>query len=401
MLSSSLFAASLWDFRLGDLRVFDGVAIVFLLSFFILRPDFDRTWISRRAYILPFVAITISYAILGYLNFHHRSSLAIGILALFCLQSGGYEELGKLGRVFKWIVYLHVAVWAIQYISFQCFGAIIDPQQLFGVNSRIIDNRGDSAFHHIRAAGLFQEPNSYCLNMFVVGTAALLPARDRILALVAVATMLLSESLWGIVAAFVLIALNEWNSSDSFARKCASVAATFVAVIVAFNAVLWLTKYSAETKPELYLRLSVLGSDLSVRYRYVAATNPKAPVCVDCGRRDAASKPQSLRPYPLLGNGLSTSQFINSIPANGVSFIWHSFGIIGLPLLILACVVMLLKLTMRDRFYIAGALVFAFTSYPLITYAILWLWIPSVVMCARLKDERVNLSKPLAAVGKD
>jgi hypothetical protein len=43
-------------------------------------------------------------------------------------------------------------------------------------------------------------------------------------------------------------------------------------------------------------------------------------------------------------------------------------------------------LSIRDQLYIAPAAVFAFTTYPLITYVVFWLWLPLPIMLARRKS---------------
>ena len=170
-LASAIVAASLWDFRLATLRIFDLVSLVFICGFFALEFDVKRDWFSRRAYILPLVVLFVAYAIYGYVNFDHRSSLAIVLLSLICLQFAGYANASWLARVFRWIVYLNVAAVLLQYFSFRLFGVLLDPNQLLGVTSRIFE--GGGGIPYIRAAGLFQEPNSCALNIFMMAAAAL------------------------------------------------------------------------------------------------------------------------------------------------------------------------------------------------------------------------------------
>ena len=140
-LAAAIVAASLWDFRVATIRVFDLASLLLICGFFALDPDFKRDWFSRRMYILPLVVVVLLYAGLGYVNFHHRSSFAIALLALVCLQFAGYPHAMWLARVFKWLVYAHVAMLLTQYLAFRVFGLLIDPQELFGTHSRILTYR--------------------------------------------------------------------------------------------------------------------------------------------------------------------------------------------------------------------------------------------------------------------
>jgi hypothetical protein len=376
-LACAIFAASLWDFRIATVRIFDLISLISMCGFFLLEFDARRDWLSKRIYVLPLTVLIVAYAGLGYANFHHRSSLAIALLALVSLQFAGYSKASWLAGIFRGVVYLNVTVLLVQYFSFHIFGHVLDPQQLLGERSRIL--LGTWSTPYLRPAGLFQEPNSYALNLFMMTVAALVPKRDRILALIAAGSMLLSESMWAVVAAFVLVALNEWNSDAAFVKRSASVLLLWLAMFVCFNGYLWLLKPEQLKEPPLYSRLSHMQIDASARDRYGALLDRAAATsCPACQLNlETFHIPKSL------GRGLSTAAFISAVPANGFSFVWYCMGPAGLGLLAIALFSSLYGAIMRDALYAAAALVFVFTTYPTVTYVIFWLWFAAIITMVR------------------
>lgn len=397
-LASAIVAASLWDFRVATIRVFDLVSLISLCTFFVLRLDIGRGWFARRAYILPFIAVMIAYAVYGYVDFHHRSSLAIVLLALASLQFAGYSDVSWLPRVYRWVVYLNVAVQAAQYVLFYVFNWILDPQLPFGIVSRIFE--GGGTIRYLRPAGLFQEPNSYSLNLFMMAAVVLLTKHDRRFAFLSAASMLITESLWGIVGAFVLLAFNEWYSSATFLRKCVALFLVWVTAFICFNAYLWAMKPESESKPYVYQRLARMTADPSARDRYGELIDQKRVFeCPECKKT-----PPAINLWPLfakyLGRGLSTAVFLSEVAANGYSFFWYCMGPVGLALLVGAFMWAMYGLTIRDQLYIAAAAVFAFTTYPLITYVVFWLWLPLLIMLARRKSAHLGLGSSFLPIAR-
>jgi hypothetical protein len=395
-LACALVAASLWDFRVATVRLFDLVALISLIVFFALERDFGRGALTRRAHILPFVAVMIAYAIFGYFDFHHRSSFAIVLLALVCVQFAGYADNAGLRRIFRWIVYLNVAVQAVQYVCFYALGRLLDPQYFFGIESRILEAGG--TVQYLRPAGLFQEPNSYSLNLFMMAAVVLLARHDRRFAFLSAASMLLTESLWGIVGAFVLLAFNEWNASATFLRKCAALAVVWIVVFVCFNAYIWVMKPASADEPYLYARLGRMSVDPSARDRYGEFIDKtRVYECPECKKTPPTIglSPQLVK---LVGRGLSTAVFYSEVAANGYSFFWYCLGPVGLMLVGAALIWAMLGVALRDQIYIAAAMIFAFTTYPLVTYVIFWLWLPAMLEVARKKSlAAATVDHPAAA----
>ncbi len=90
LLAIALAAATLWDYRLFGLRIFDGLALVCLTGFFFVNFEpLNGFFQRRRDYWLMFGTI-VAYAALGFILYGHRSSLAIIILGI-----GGFILIGR------------------------------------------------------------------------------------------------------------------------------------------------------------------------------------------------------------------------------------------------------------------------------------------------------------------
>jgi hypothetical protein len=214
----------------------------------------------------------------------------------------------------------------------------------------------------------------------------MLTTRDRRFAFLSAASMLITESLWGIVGAFVLLALNEWNSNRSFLRKCVALLVVWITAFICFNGYLWAMKPKTESRPYVYQRLARMTADPSARDRYGELIDQtRIFECPECKKTPptAGVSPQLAK---FVGRGLSTAVFFSEVAANGYSFFWYCLGPIGLMLVAGAMLWAMLGVALRDQVYIAAAMIFAFTTYPLVTYVIFWLWLPAMLQVARRKS---------------
>ncbi len=379
-LQSAMAAATLWDYRLFDLRVFDGAAIMLFALWLVLTPEPVAGFLRRRSdYWLLFLTVAV-YAGAGYVMHGHRSSLAIvALAAIGFILIGRAEWLKAIGPTLWVLVGVHISFFVIQFGAFYGFGRVIDFQAIVGEASRIV-----RAPSHMRAAGLFQEANSFCLNLFVLTSIAILWRPSRLLTSGAVATIIVSESLWGFGAALLLLLLNEMRRKEPLRHLLIALAVTGATVGVLFNAYLWLNKNPNEHVPYFYWRIVSIAQDSSLRERYLRNT---------CSRAEQIQirsvTPEARLMSVLLGDGLSTRFFEECLPANGISFLFKSFGVVGLISLLTGFGWALRGLSGRAKFYAISAIGFSFTSYPLVTYFIFWLWLPAVIGLLRR-----DLSKP-------
>ena len=376
-LQMAIACATLWDYRLFDLRLFDGAAVLLLGLCLIMTPKrSERFFAERRSYWLLFLTIAV-YAIVGFILHQHKSSLAIlGLTAIGFIFVGRTDWLRIIGPVLWLLICVHMIFFAVQFIGFYGFGQVIDFQTIIGATSRIM-----RAPSQMRASGLFQEANSYCLNLFVLTSAAILRRPSRILTACAALTMILSESLWGLGAALLLLFLCEWRLQRSLRRLLLTLTVSALTIGVIFNGFLWLSKSSYENVPFFYARLATIVSDLSLQERYIQNS------CERGGQADAASDPSGTRIAPLIaGAGLSTGFFQDCLPANGISFLIKSLGPIGLAALVLGFAIAFRGLSSSAKIYATVAIGFSFTTYPLLTYLIFWLWLAAVLGLLRLSE---------------
>ena len=195
-------AATLWDYRLFDVRLFDGAALLLLGLGLILMPRSQGGFLSsRRDYWLLFLTVAV-YSVIGFVSQEHRSSLAILALAAIGFTLVGRTDWLRAAAPALWfLVCIHTLFFAIQFLGFYGLGKVIDFQTILGETSRIMRTPTQ-----MRASGLFQEANSYCLNLFVLTSVAILWRPSRILTVGAALTMITSESLWGLGAAVAIAA---------------------------------------------------------------------------------------------------------------------------------------------------------------------------------------------------
>lgn len=386
-LLAAIAAATVWDFRLLEIRVFDGIAVLLFGIWLILAPEPIKGFFERRRrYWFLFATIGI-YCIAGFLLHEHRSSLAILALAMVGLVLVGRTDWLKTAGPVLWVlVGVHAFFFAIQFIGFYCFGLVIDYQSIIGSEARIL-----RAPTHMRVAGLFQEPNSYCLNLFFIASIAILWRPSRIGTFVAALTMFISESLWGIGAATLLLFLNEMRLHPSPRKIALSFGTVFVMVAIIFNGYLWITKNPTESIPFSYGRVIDILKDASLRERYLRNTCPYNDSHVISGPLTTRLMQNTF------GNGLSTHYFTECLPANGFALLFKSFGVVGLAMLLAGLWFALRPLSVGSKLYAFLALGFAFTSYPLITYVIFWIWLPMLIRLLRLANEE-SVPAPVATV---
>ncbi len=372
--AAAVAAASLWDFRLFDLRLFDGVALGCLGVYFVLAPEARTGFMLRRRSYWVLFSVIISYAAVGYVLHSHRSSLAIAALAVVGFVTIARRDWLDSAASFLWpLVCTHILFFFVQFGAFYVFHYVIDYQTALGETSRIM-----LAPDHMRAAGLFQEPNSYCLNLLVIASMAILKRPSRPLTLTAALTALLSESFWGIGVAMVLLFLNEMRLQQSPRRFIIAVSASLAAIVVVFNAYLWLGKNRNYPAPYAYGRIIGILSDPSMRERYIQNT------CSFNNHTVAASSPAVTVAKWALGEGLTTQFFKECLPVNGFAFLLKSFGAVGIVLVLAGFALAFRGLLISDKVYAALAIGFSLTSYPLVTYVIFWLWLSAIIGLLRL-----------------
>lgn len=391
-LYAAVTAATLWDFRLFDLRIFDGAALALFGLWLALTPEPLSGFLERRRrYWVIFLTVVV-YAAAGHLLHGHKSSLAImALAAIGFLVVGRMDWLQRVGPFLWAVVCIHIFFFTVQIVAYYEFDhAIIDFQNLIGQKSRLIVNED-----HMRAAALFQEPNSYSLNLFMLASVAILWWNNRVLVLLAAFTMILSESLWGLGAGLVLIFMGEMQRQHSWRRLTYALTITFVFLGTLFYGYLWIYKNPISDVPYFYMRMkSLLVDDGSVQERYFRNT------CVRADRPGQMNvAPEKYMTSLLIGDGLSTIHFQQCLPVNGISFLSKSFGAAGMILLLAGIAIALAGLPVGAKLFFVMAIGFSFTSYPLVTYVFFWFWLPTLFGLIRF-DRSEPAASPDAAPSK-
>ena len=185
LLTIAWVTASLWDFRFHGLRPFDAVALAGILGFVVITWTEDKKWPMRGQPVLPLFVVFIAYCVFGYIDYQHRSSVAMIVLSIFGLYLIVANRSPNVFVICKWLCAVHITAYFIQIGVYYILGYTIDFHKIYGASSRLYF---DSSF---RGAGLFQEPNSYCLNLFVLAAMAIFVRQSRSLAIFAGMSMML------------------------------------------------------------------------------------------------------------------------------------------------------------------------------------------------------------------
>ena len=122
-------------------------------------------------------------------------------------------------------------------------------------------------------------------------------------------------------------------------------------MLFVFNAYLWMVKPARLERPEFYSGLAAIRSDTSLHDRYLANGSDIKP-CPNCKPFIQRTPAFNITPILklLIGDGLSTQVFVNKLPANGMAFLFNSFGVIGLMLLA-GCVFLALQGFLITTYY--------------------------------------------------
>jgi len=352
----SLF--TLWDYYIPPYgRVIDYVGLALLVL-----------WLTRRllttgrlpmsfsgAHIMIIVASTPAI-VAGYLTGGWLTSSAYltGLLFVYFIYANQTIDHALLRRQLSWLILIHIGFFALQFGLFRGTGFLIDYHSAFGsIEPRVLSL--SSGF--FRAGGLFQEPNGFCITVFMlVALRSLVGNGKRRLDIVLLASqvaMLLSESLWGIVAAvaLLLVAFNVFRLTVEHivTRVVLGVVLTGTVATIIYD------PYILEQifDPITVRRIMYVQDDGSFTARYLG----NLAIAVETGL--------------FFGHGINIDEFPTYFGNNGFSFYVYTFGLLGLLLFILWIAIDGWSDPLRKIFIV----LFAVTTYPLFTYASWWAWL--------------------------
>ncbi len=367
---ASLVLFSLWDYYIPFLggRVLDYVGIVLIMVYVgsrFIQLDFGVLKFTR-AYLLLLLAM-FPLVVLAYLGGGWLTATAflLGSTLVYSFFSSARYSLDRLYKQCGYLILFNLLFFFFQYAAYKLIGIVVDYHSYFGSISPRVFNEDVLFF---RAAGLFQEPNSFSVTLFMLNVTRVLLKNDKpdMLFFGSLLALVLSESLWGVGATLVLALLAARLSMPTvpilvlLAGLGGLVSVGFVILIN------WPDTLGLVINPLTLWRLGNLDVDASVEGRYGGGV-------VDI-KLDA--------PF-MFGHGLTTTDFHSLAGANSIGFFLYSFGLIGM-LLFLAWIMIDSK---KNRLLVVMSILFLMTSFPLFTYAFWWAWLGILIRSSNIEKE--------------
>ncbi len=382
-LTLTLFLSSLSDFRVNAVRIFDIMAIVLtLLYIFCAEQKLNKLRnLSKYQKAIPFFIVIFLWSVYGYLNFHHRSSLAIILLSsifllLFVFTENNLKNTNLIGKYLTFIILFHILAFFVQYLGFILFHIVIDYQIPFGYISRIFP---EGSSHILRASGIFQEPNTYCVNIFLLLICYINCNFSKWVFFLGVLSMVLSGSLWGLAVAFFLIFIFYASTQNNFysLRFLFSKLIPRLVILIFFSSTyFYFTKPSYLEIPNIYNRIKNINTDPSFIERFKKSNlNNNIFGSYENGSFTLGHFVNNKDDLfvKMIGEGFSTHYFQLGLPVNTFSLLLKSFGYFGVFFLALSFLYLISSLSIGKISFVSAYLVIIFTSYPILTYYIFWI----------------------------
>jgi hypothetical protein len=337
---------SLWDFYIGEVRVFDflglALALAGVAALLITRAvvRFDRSTMLVTS--LLFLLILV-YSVIGIAqhpdNLKPSVGMLLGVSALMIVTVSPLSA-HAVDDCIRYLAYVHLTAFFLQLVYYYAVGDVLNYHAFLGLEPRLVA----SVF---RPAGLFREPAIYCFfacSLFLLRRQRAVPL--TVLDALLLTSMALSLSLWGTLFAYFLFAL--------FCPRRALVTTLVVGVLVLVS-----MQFLDYVHMPVYLlfksRLSDLGSDASFQGRYGGTFSLLGSALTD--------------PSVVFGNGINN--FFEEVGSNGFAFIVNSMGLIGFLLLLFLC---LLLAPPRQWVVFLLGMTIVLTAAPLWKTLYFWTW---------------------------
>jgi hypothetical protein len=339
---------SLWDFYIGELRIFDFAALVLTFLFLALAavmrlgaPAIERRTVAPAAAI--FVLI-LAFSVMG-IGLHPDNlkpsiGMLLGVLVLVLTRCVSMDE-QLIDRSIYCVAWLHVLAFFFQLIYFYSTKQVVNYHLIVGLQPRL-----QAAV--FRAAGFFLEPAIYC---FLACSLFLLRRQRKqifgMLDTLLLVSMILSFSLWGVAVGVSLLVL--FRTRVAFG--------ILLAILVVFSFAFSALDLSHSPVYRFFEnRLTSIGSDRSALGRYG-------------GTFDWISGLLSDRTV-LFGNGINN--FFEEHGSNGWAFIVNSIGVVGTSVLFMLFV----SLAPPRKWFLFGiSFAILLTAAPLWKTLYFWFWI--------------------------
>ncbi len=330
-------------------RIFDYMAFL-LLFIFIVKKE-----LLINYKILLYLIVPFSFGVLFFNDVKSVIGILFGVFFGYIFYI--YYQKNQSIIPFVWISIFMSIIFLIQLLSFKVLNFYIDFTTILGsLSSRNYIEEID----FFRSSGLFQEPNSYCVFSFVMSTILLYTKYEHkykdIAVVLLISTMIISNSLWGMVLAIGLTGL-------LILRKKYKYILSMVLVLIVTQSI-WLenrTKY----------RITNVFIESTVQERYIGSKFTEIDNQQTNGLlvKENDSMILKIKNF-ILGYGSSSYGFQVRYGANGISYLLFNFCLFGL-VLFLYYVYYLDDTKYKQKLIIT---LFLLTSYPYFTYAIFWVW---------------------------
>ncbi len=369
---------SMWDFYLPQLglRVLDFVGTGLLCFWILWKLSVDMRGVTFRTPKFQLLALMIAWnlvlGIVGLMGSMENVKPIAGILMgvavfsfFYSIRLDGRSVAKSLGIV----IVIHASYLIFQYLYYEFFGVVINLYGFLGGE----EPRAISSI--FRPTGWFLEPAAYSASILMLLTVRIFITKcfDKI-TLLALATIFLTLSLWGLLAGIIFIFL--------FSKK--NILFFIVVALLIFlvlPALSMIVEYWVNANDNPLMRLINLGDDSSATVRY----------------------------YALINAGTNATDVINLLFGKGLSNEYHEFGSSGLAFILSAgglfgtgvFLLILFRIIPRDRRFLTLTLILLFlTSAPILTTAYWWFCLALMLRrfeCedgqeSRLRNLKINLS---------
>ena len=337
---------SLWDFYIGELRVFDflglALAVAGAAALLVIRGAvrFNRSTILVTS--LLFLLILV-YSVIGIAQHPDNLKPAVGmVLGVSALMIVTTLPLGAhaVDDCIRYLAYAHVTAFFLQLFYYYAAGDVLNYHAFLGLEPRLVSIV-------FRPAGLFLEPAIYCFfacSLFLLRRQRAVPL--TMLDALLLTSMVLSLSLWGVSIAYLLFAL-------FWPRR--ALVTTLVVGVVLLGSLEILDYVHLPVYLLFKSRLSDLASDASAQGRFGGTLSLLGSALTD--------------PSVVFGNGINN--FFEEHGSNGFAFIVNSMGLIGSLLLVSLC---LLLASPRQWVVFLLGMAIVLTAAPLWKTLYFWTW---------------------------
>ena len=293
-----------------------------------------------------FIFLLLPWLLLGGLEGHLliASAMSAGVLVVFpSVKLYVSQNPQTVDSGLKITTKIILLFFFFQFFVFHVFKTFIDFNSMLGS----IPSRGwNESLNLFRPSGIYQEPNAYCVALYclVAARAIVFRAKDWTV-FVGLVSMMISQSLWGMVGAVILAYLIYGAKRTGY---------TLLGLLV-FGSI----------------TLNTLGFSFSDLVNASYTLNRIATIDADPSRDGRLGSLVDYLGYEnlIFGSGVSSDQF-QQLGANGLAFVLYSSGIVGMLLILIA-------LLPRSRLHAKKSIIvlFLFSTFPPFAYMYFWAWL--------------------------